>query len=140
MIHKDLITFFTTTTYVASVQPLIANRMHYGRVPEKQANVFPRLFFERSNHEDFADIDGTKGNYIEDTFNLEVISNQSSDLDIVSDKIWEDVNLYYGAVSSDVTVKGIFIEDQRDDYEPKGIGGDLGLDVASFQMRVVYSN
>jgi len=141
MIEESLVTFFKSTTYVAKdIAALINGRVHVGKVPKNQANKFPRIFLQRTGKEYDCDMDGTKGNYIEDTFALEVISNASSDCLKLSDELWKDVHCHYGNIASTQTVKGILLESQDDDYEPKGTGGDLGLDIAAFSMRVIYAS
>ena len=141
MIEESLVTFFGSTAYAAkNIAALISKRVHVGKVPKNQANRYPRLFLQRTGKEFECDIDGTKGNYIEDTFSLEVISDKSSDLIQLTDKLWRDIHCHYGSIASTQTVKGILLESQDDDYEPKGTGGDLGLDIAAFSMKVIYAS
>jgi hypothetical protein len=141
MIEESLVTFFKSTVYAAKdIAPLIAGRVHVGKVPKNQSNKFPRIFLKRSNKESECDIDGTKNNFITDTFDLEIISNSSSDIMKLTDELWKDVHCHFGSISSSQTVKGILLESQDDNYEPKGTGGDIGLDIASFSMRVFYSS
>lgn len=141
MIEETLVSFFGSTVYAAkNIAALITKRVHVGKVPKNQANKFPRIYLQRTNKEYDVDIDGAKGNLIEDTFDLELISNNSSDLLTLNNHLWNDINCLWGSIASSQSVKGIFIENQSDDYEPKGTGGDLGLDVSSFQMRVLYAS
>ena len=140
VIDQSLVEFFTSTSYAAkSVAAVVGKRVHVGKVPKNQANLFPRLFLRRSSRESNRDIDGGGSTtYIEDNFDLEVISNASTDILKITNNLWNDVDCCWGSISTNRTVKGIFLENQDDSYEPKGTGGDLGLDIASFNMRVVY--
>jgi hypothetical protein len=141
MIEESLVSFFGSTSYAAKdIAALLNKRVHVGKVPKNQSNKFPRMFLQRIGKELECDIDGTKNNYIEDIFDLELISNASSDILRLSDELWKDIHLYFGSIASTQTVKGIFLDSQADDYEPKGTGGDLGLDVAAFSMKVIYSS
>lgn len=141
MIEESLVSFFGSTSYAAKdIAALINKRVHVGKVPKNQSNKFPRLFLKRSGKEYECDLDGTKGNYIEDTFDLEVISNASSDCLRLSDELWKDIHCYFGSITSTQVVKGILLDSQTDDYEPRGTGGDIGLDVAAFNMKVIYSS
>ena len=144
MIENSIISFLTNTStnYAANaIAALVGNRAHYTKIPKNQKNLFTRLFLRRSNRNTLGNIDGSgKEDYCEDDFDLEVISNNPSEVAIISDKLWSDVNLHYGSITSTKTVKGMFLENQDDDYEPKGTGGDLGLDVSSFSLRVIHDN
>lgn len=142
MIDETLIAFFTSTVYAAkNVAARIGKRAHKGMVPRNQANAFPRLFLERSSKEFDIDLDGGgRGTLITDTFDLEVISNKSSDILVLSNDLWSYVHCHYGSIASTQTVKGMFLENQDDDYEPRGIGNDFGLDTAAFSLRVLYAS
>ena len=141
MIESELITFLTSTGYAAKdVAALINNRAHYTKVPQKQFNVFPRIFLQRTGINNDADLDGTKNNYIEDTFDLEVISDDITEVISVSDALWRNVHAHFGAISATKNVKGILLTNQSDDYEPKGIGGDIGLELAAFSITVIYAS
>jgi hypothetical protein len=142
MIDETLIAFFTSTSYAAkNIAAKIGPRAHKGMIPRKQANQYPRLFLERSNKEYDIDIDGgNRGALVTDTFDVELISNKSSDLLVLSDEMWKSVHGYFGSIASTQTVKGIMLENQDDEYEPRGIGNDLGLDVSAFSMRVMYAS
>lgn len=138
---EKLIAFFISTTYAAkNIAAKIGQRAHSGKIPKNQANRFPRLFIERVGKNQQADLDGTKGSYVEDLFDLEIISNTSSDILVLTDCLWDDIDCYFGLISTSYRVKGMFLEDQDDDYIPKGIGGDFGLDVAAFSLKVVYGS
>lgn len=138
---KTLCTFLTSTSYAASnIAAKIGNRAHYTKVPERQANRFPRLWLGRTNKESQVDLDGSKGALITDSYDLEVISDDLDEVIEISDLLWSDIHGHYGQVNSTDTVKGILLDNQSDDYEPKGIGGDLGLDVSSFILRILYAS
>jgi len=138
MSQSELIKFLSSTSYAAKdIAARVGNRIHYTYVPSVQSNTFPRIYIDRISREDNANLDGTKGDLIEESFAVEVISNKSSDVTTIVDEFWQDVHAYYGAMSTALTAKGIFIENQSDDYEPKGIGNDIGLDVATLSLRLV---
>lgn len=138
-IRHELIKFFTSTLYQAKdVAALIGQRCHYAMVPKNQENSYPRIYLELTDREWEGYIDGTAPDYKEDHFALEVISNSSTEVSDVVDELWEDVHLHYGQLTSDMSIKGMFLERQSDDYEYKGIGDDIGADVAAFDLRIVY--
>lgn len=141
-IEHTLISFFGSTTYVAkNIAAKVINRVHLGIIPKNQANKFPRIFLERSGKDKIANLDGTgKQDYVEDIFALEIISNHSSDVSTITGLLWSDVDLHYGFISATKTVKGLFVTNQDDDYIPKGIGSDIGIDISAFQLRIVHDN
>jgi len=141
-IEESLVSFFTSTTYVAKdIADKIGKRCHVGMVPKNQSNLFPRLFLGRAEKIMDLDLDGGgKGSLIEDTFDLEVISNKSSDILAITRELWYDVHGHFGSITGTVSVKGILLENQDDDYEPKGVGDDSGLDIAALSMRVMYAS
>lgn len=137
---SKLCTFFSSTTYAAkNIAVLVTNRVHYTVVPQRQANRFPRIYLERQGKNSLVDLDGSKGKLITDQYALEVISDKLSDVITISDLLWSDVHGHYGLINSSDNAKGILIDNQSDDYEPKGVGGDLGLDVASFVFQIMYA-
>lgn len=142
MIDETLVAFFGSTVYAAkNIAAKVGKRVHSGKVPRNQKNNFPRLYLQRTAKESLVDLDGNgRGELLTDTFDLEVISNASSDVVIISDLMWRDIHCLFGSIATTQTVKGILLESQDDDYEPKGVGGDFGLDVSSFSMQVMYAS
>lgn len=142
MIDETLVAFFGSTLYAAkSIAAKVGKRVHSGKVPRNQANRYPRLFLQRTAKDSLCDLDGGgRGTLITDTFDFEIISNASSDVLAISDLMWRDIHCAFGSIASTQTVKGIMIDSQDDDYEPKGVGADYGLDVASFSMQVMYAS
>lgn len=140
MIQKDLITMFISTLYVGkNIAQQIGNRCHYSSVPKSQANMFPRIFLQRTSINNDGDLDGSKGDFVEEYFDLEVISNSLADVETVTDYLWSDIHLYFGLIGATKTVKGMFLESQSDDYEYKGLSADLGEEVAAFSLKVIHS-
>jgi len=140
-ISQDLVTFFISTSYAAKdIASRVSNRIHFGIVPKNQANNFPRMFLSRSSKDTKPNMDGTgKTDYCDEGFDLEVISNASSDILVITDLLWENVNCHFGFITSTKLVKGMFLSNQDDEYIVKGIGNDIGLDIAAFNLRVVHS-
>lgn len=137
---SKLVSFLTSTDYAAiNIAALISNRAHYTKIPQRQANRFPRIYFERSDKNSHCDIDGSVGGYVQDEYSLEIISNNPDEVIQIADYFWSDIHGHFGAINSSDNVKGILLQVQSDDYEPKGTGGDLGLDYATLVMRVISS-
>lgn len=141
-LDEHLISFFTSTSYAAkNIAAIIGKRCHQGKVPKNQANIFPRFFFSRSSVERDSNLDGSnKGAYIAESFDLEVISNQTSDIRTLTYYLWQEVDGIWGSISDTKVVKGIVLDTQDDAYTPKGVGDDSGLDIASFVLKVIHAS
>jgi hypothetical protein len=131
MIDETLVAFFTSTSYAAkNIAARIGKRAHKGMIPRNQANLFPRIFFERTNREFDIGLDGLdKGSLVEDTYDLEVISNKSSDL-LVIDLVGDSLINKLSAKTNDITDKYQISSNQNIEMYGESVSGQLiGLEI-----------
>jgi len=134
-IGEDLRTFVLASTDVSAD---VGSRMHQNVVPQAQQQTLPRIWYRRGGKADDLDLDGTKGQLIATTFDVECIAASVDAAMDLADVVHDRLHGYRGSFGGR-TVKGCFIDDQDDDYEPKGIGSDDGLTVAALSLRIFHT-
>jgi hypothetical protein len=119
-------------------QPDIANSVgssvHVNSVPEEI--VPPYIWLRRSganSERSLGDAQGTPA--FEERWDLEVITDSPGECEDLAASI-RNLDGAKGTFGTG-SIQGLFIEDYSDEYVPKGVFSDEGLDVAAFQI-VIY--
>lgn len=95
----------------------------------------PRIWYQRTGQETDLDLSGDAG-LTESYWDVECYSeDQDESLDVAS-QVKSKLHGMYGAFGAD-RVKGVFVEDHDDDYEPKGDASEEGLYVAALSVRIL---
>lgn len=69
------------------------------------------------------------------TFALECAALDLDQAQALADAVGDALSDYRGTFG-DMTVQGVFVEDQSDDYEPYYSQGDEGVFMAALQIRI----
>jgi hypothetical protein len=119
-------------------QPAIAAavgpNVHVNSVPEEVTP--PYLWIRRSGgsrERSLGDAQGTPA--FEERWDLEVISDSPSETADLAASV-QGIDGAKGTFGTG-TIQGLFLEDYSDEYIPKGVFSDEGLDVVAFQV-VIY--
>jgi hypothetical protein len=113
-----------------------ANRVCQAIEPEEPEH--PRIWYGRSGSNEDVDLAGA-GGLVEDTFDVEVISDdldEAQDIAMVVKRFLNGKRGTFGGGS----VQGIFVQDHNDDYIPRGISDESGLNVAALSVSIWYSS
>jgi len=136
-IGENLRSFITSSTGVLAVfsgaaapNAVLQNKLPYGPP-------LPRIWFGRASQEEEVDLSGT-GGLVESSWNIEAISDDVDEALEIADAVKADLNGHRGTFGSG-TVKGCFVEDHDDDYQPKGVGSEDGFYVAAISARIFFS-
>lgn len=122
-------------TEIISASTTLGTRVHQNFVSQQQAKTLPRCWFGRSSTDDVLDLDGTRGALIETQFDVEVIDDDADGAITAANAIRTTLNGKYGNFGAS-TIKGCFVEDQDDQYVPRGTGEDAGLHVTALRLRI----
>jgi hypothetical protein len=122
-------------TEIMACSTTLGGRVHQNIVPEHQGNVFPRCWYQRLRRQDDLDLDGTRGESSESEYTVECQSVTLSEAIAAADAIRTALNGKRGTFGS-MSVKGVFVEDQDDSYEPRGIGADEWAHVSALRVRI----
>lgn len=128
-VTEDLIAFLLSD---ADVTHLVGQRVHANHVPEKSS--YPHIWLARSGKEKDRDLDG-QGGITRHLFDLECISPDLGDAQDVADAVDDRLAGHRGTFGTR-RVQGVFLDDQDDDYIPRGTGGDDGLMVVAQQVTI----
>jgi hypothetical protein len=113
----------------SSIAAAVGPRVHQAFVPEDTPT--PCIYFTRAGTSDELCIGEIGAAPFRHTFSLECIGKDLDESQELAALIKTRCNGYYGSFA-DTTVKGIFVEDQSDDYEPQ-----YGYHDASLSLEVV---
>lgn len=122
-------------TEIMAASTTLGGRVHQNVVPEHQGNTFPRCWYGRASRVDDLDLDGTRGELSESEYDVECISTNIDQAIAAADAIRTNLNGKRGTFGA-MTVKGVFVEDQDDDYIPRGTGEDAGAHVSALRIRI----
>lgn len=116
-----------------AVTDIVAERVHQSRIPQDSA--FPHIWFGRTGSTRDDCMDGGSRRPLFQTFALECAALDLDQCQELADAVGDALSDYIGAFG-DMTVQGVFVEDQVDDYEPYSNQGDEGIFVQSMQIRI----
>ena len=131
-IGADLKTYVTAST---SCNAVISGRMHQNHPPQDTSKPF--VWYQRSSENEMVTMDGV-GGLKKVLFDVECVTADVATSESLADKIKTRLNGKSGTFGAS-TVQGSFVEDHSDDYLPKSVGSDGGLQVASFNVTVWYT-
>jgi hypothetical protein len=115
------------------ITDLVGTRIHVGAVPEEIEP--PYLWLQRAGVSHERVIDQRQGEEpFEQRWDLECVVADPADLEPLANAV-QRLDCLRGKFG-DATIQGLFVEDQQDDYVPKGVYSDEGLDVAAFAVTV----
>jgi hypothetical protein len=113
----------------SAIAAAVGPRVHQAFVPEDTPT--PCIYFTRAGTGDELCIGEIGAAPFRHTFALECIGKDLDESQSIAALVKTRCNGYYGSFA-DTTVKGIFVEDQSDDYEPQ-----YGYHDASLSLEVV---
>ena len=129
-VPTNLRTFLLADTDVAAI---VATRVHQSSVPESVDA--PYIWFTRDRSDGPRCLDNGVARTTEQQFSVECIAESLSTSQALADAVSDALDGYRGTFG-DSTVKGVFVDDQTDDYIPRGVSSDDGAFVAALQVRI----
>lgn len=121
-------------TEIIAASTTLGTRVHQNVVSQQQARTLPRCWFGRSATTDDISLSGTLG-HAEHQFDVECIDDDADGAIVAANAIRSALQAKRGNFGTG-TVKGVFVEDQDDQYVPRGTGGDEGLHVTALRLRI----
>lgn len=117
----------------SAIASAVGERVHVGMVPEETEP--PYLWMQRAGASHERTLDQPQGETpFEERWDLEAIAAEPDDLATLDEAI-RGLDSARGDFG-DGRMQALFVEDQADDYVPKGVWSDEGLDVAAYQITV----
>jgi len=116
------------------ISALVGTRVHQNRAPEGYDG--PYIYFRRRSvtHEDTVDMPAGDAAF-EQSFDVEAIAeDQDQAMDL--GELLLALHAYRGSFGGG-TVQGVFVEDQSDDYVPRGLMGDTALEFAALDFNII---
>lgn len=116
-----------------AIAAVVTTHVHVGSVPQEIVPPYLYLQRARANHE--RTLDQTQGEVpFEEQWDLEAIADTPADLAALSEAV-RGIDCARGTFGAG-TMQSLFLEDQADDYIPKGVYSDEGLDVAAWTVTI----
>jgi hypothetical protein len=130
-LSEDFRSFLLAQTPIAQG---FGSKIHVNSVPEEIDP--PYIWVRRSGASHERTLGQGQGEQaFQERWDLEVITDDPSDIDGLA-KLIRDLDGAKGTFGHG-TIQGLFVEDYSDEYIPKGVFSDEGLDVVAFQV-VIY--
>lgn len=130
-VGEDLIAYLVANS---GVNNLVGNRVHANRVPE--TSKYPLIWLARGGKQRDKDLEG-QGGITRHLFDLECISPQlEQSLDVADAVDSTDCLAGHRGTLGSRRVQGVFVEDQDEEYVPRGNADDEGLFVAALQVTI----
>jgi hypothetical protein len=120
----------------AGVLALVSTRVHQGAVPQADIVSPPYIWLGRASRR----LDRTLGESTgaasdEEWYDVEAISDDLDESQSVAAAIRAAIECYRGTLGTQ-TVKGVFCEDQSDQYIPRGTLGEESLHVSALSVQI----
>jgi hypothetical protein len=129
-LSEDFRAYLLAETPIAQA---FGTNVHVNSVPEEITPPYIWLRRSGANHE--RTLGQGKGEQaFEERWDLEVISDDPSEIEGLA-KLIRDLDSDKGTFGTG-TIQGLFVEDYSDEYIPKGVFSDEGLDVCAFQIVI----
>lgn len=117
----------------ATLRSLVGDRIHVNKIPARPGNNFIYLAVDSTQENET--LDGQVGEApLSQTYAAECISLEGQAEAIAIKQRLRQLNNFRGTLG-DQTVKGIFVNEFQEQYEPRGVG-DTGAHVAVCQVQV----
>lgn len=118
----------------AGVAAIVGTRIHQSNVP--QDSDLPYLWLRRASRDHDRTLDAVVGEEPEsERYDLEAISDDLDEAQDLSLAVKDCLDNYRGTLGA-ATVQGCFVEDQNDDYIPRGIMGDEPLQFSALSVQI----
>jgi hypothetical protein len=120
----------------STVRKLVGGRIHENHVPQPYVGDY--IWFAFAGGESERTLSGDSAALFRVRFDLECIARSISQARRIAAAVFAALEGYArGATFGDTTLQGIFVEEQPDEYLPRGVLADSGLHVASKSVEVV---
>jgi len=130
-IGPDLRSFLLADTDIAAA---VGTSVHQNHVPETSETLY--IWFSRRGRERERTINESAGNVaFREYWDLEVIGTSLGDVSDLADLV-DALDSSSGTFGSG-TVQVLFVEDQTDDYIPRGLNSDEGLHYSAFLIEIL---
>lgn len=117
----------------SAIAAVVGTHVHVGSVPQDITPPYLYVQRARANHE--RTLDQAQGQVpFEEQWDLEAIADNAADLATLSEAV-RGIDCARGNFGAG-KMQSLFLEDQEDDYLPKGLYSDQGLDVAAWSVTV----
>lgn len=127
---QDFRTFLVAQPAISAA---VGTHVHVGSVPQEIAP--PYIYLQRARATQERTLDQEQGEIpFEEQWDIEAISADPDQLAAITDAV-RGIDCARGVFGAG-RMQSIFLEDQADDYIPKGIFSDTGLDVAAWSATV----
>jgi len=127
---EDFRSFLLAQSAIAAA---VGSNVHVGSVLEEIEAPYIYLQRARASHE--RTLDQAQGEIpFEEQWDLEAIADNPTDLVTLVDAV-RGIDCARGTFGTS-RMQSLFLEDQADDYLPKGVFSDKGLDVAAWSVTV----
>lgn len=130
-IAENLKTKILTDT---TVKNLVADRVSFNRIPKSDSQ--PYIWYTQSGSTDDASLDEAAGMPTRTMFDVECVALAPERADELKNAVQALLNKARGTFG-DSTCQGIFVEEARADYQPRGAGSDSGKHVYALSVEVV---
>ncbi len=121
----------------ATVNVIAGNRIHEGNVPESSDD--PYVWIQRSmrDRESYQTLQKETHPLSETLYDIECIAVAIADSQNLADAVRGVLDEYRGEFASGQgLIQGVFVDDHTDDYLPRGVGDDSGLNVVALRVAV----
>lgn len=115
------------------ISAIVGNRVHQAHVPQELDG--PWIWYGRSGSEGLDTLDGDGPGQFYHFFDVELISKDLDDPQLMAAYIFERMN-GKKTIGSE-TFKGVFIREHNDEYIPHGVMDDSGWHVAALRAEVI---
>lgn len=137
-IAENLRSVIVNSTAILAVMPTAAEPHAVEQSGNPESPDHPRIWYGRSGANEELDLSGT-GGLTQQTFDLEVISDDLDQAQDIAAAVKKYLNGKRGTFGSG-TVQGVFVNDQSDDYLPRGISDESGLAVAAINITIWHDS
>lgn len=120
----------------ATIAATIGTRCHQGMVPQADIATLPYVWFARSRRQLDRTLDAAAGDPADEQwFDVECISDDLDESQDLAEAVEDRLNNYRGTLGTQ-SVQGIFLDDQDDNYVPRGTMGETELHVAALAVQI----
>ena len=125
----------TLLTGTSAVSTICGAKVHQGTVPESDVAELPYLWMGRSSRKldrVLSEAQGAASD--EEWFDVEAISDDLDEAQRLADAV-RTLDNFRGTMGTQ-TIKGLFLNDQDDNYVPRGTLGETELHVAALAVQI----
>lgn len=119
----------------STIVKLVGGRIHENHVPSQFIGDYVWFAFSGGDSERTLG-DAPAASLFRYRFDVECIARSIRQARLIANAVFARLDSHRGSFG-DSTVQGIFVEEQPDEYEPRGVLGDTGIHVASKSVEVI---